>query len=137
MTRVAVSFRRSRLLAVHPRQPDRLAGKGCANCAEPDFNPSEPGLLYYVAVTTDDCDTRYKIGITNRTVKERFYEPDSARIRIVETWRYAIGRVAKKRESEILHPYQGDNYFGPDILVSGGNTELFTHDILGLDIRGQ
>ena len=116
---------------------NHIVGKGCADCAEPGFNPSEPGSLYYVAVTTDDGDTRYKIGITNRTVEERFYGPDLARIRIVKTWRYAIGRVAKERESEILHQYRRDKYYGPDILVSAGNTELFTHDILGLDIRVQ
>lgn len=71
--------------------------------------------------------------ITNRTVEERFSGPDLARIRIIKTWRYAIGRSAAEREAEILRQYEGDKYCGPDILLSGGNTELFTHDILGLD----
>ncbi len=56
-----------------------------------------------------------------------------ARIRIVKTWRYSIGRAAAESETEILSQYAGDKYYGPDILVSAGNTELFTHDILGLD----
>ncbi len=81
----------------------------------------------------DDGDTRYKIGITNYTFEKRFRGPDLARIRTVKTWRYAIGRAAAEREAEILKQYAGDRYYGPDILVGAGNTELFTHDILGLD----
>jgi len=106
---------------------------GCPDCAETGFNPSEPGLLYYVAVTTDDGDTRYKIGITNLTVEKRFPARDLARIRIVNTSRYAIGRAAAEREAEILRQYAGDKYYGPKILVGAGNSEIFTHDILGLD----
>lgn len=105
---------------------------GCPDCAESGFNPSEPGLLYYVAIATDDGDTRYKIGITNHTIERRFSAEDLNRLRIVKTWRYAIGRVAAEREAQILSQYAGDKYSGPVILKSG-NTELFTHDILGLD----
>lgn len=105
---------------------------GCPDCADSGFNPNEPAVLYYLAITTDDGDTRYKIGITNRTVETRFRPPDLARIRKVKTWRYAIGRAAAEREAEILRQYSGERYYGPDILLSG-NTELFTHDILRLD----
>ena len=92
-------------------------------------------MLYYIAVTTDDGDTRYKIGITNLSVERRFPSPDLARIRIVKTWRFSVGRVAAEREAEILSQFAGDRYYGPDILVGAANTELFTHDILGLDRR--
>jgi len=111
---------------------NHLFNIGCPDCAVTGFNPNESGTLYYIAVTTDDGDTRYKIGITNRTVEERFRREDSTRIRIVKTWRYAIGRSAAEREAEILSQYAGDKYYGPDILRDG-NDELFTHDILGLD----
>ena len=106
---------------------------GCADCAQTGFNPSEPGLLYYLAITTDDGDTRYKIGITNLSVEERFAAADLARIRVVKIWRFAVGRVAAERESEILYQFAGDRYYGPRLLVGAGNSELFTHDILGLD----
>ena len=119
------------------RSDHHLSGSGCWDCAETGFNPSERGLLYYLAVTTDDGDTRYKIGITNYTVEERFRGADLARIRTVKTWRYAIGRAAAEREAEILKQYAGDRYYGPDLLVGAGNTELFTHDILGLDRRNK
>jgi len=110
-----------------------LGGKGCFDCAETGFNPDKPALLYYLAVTTDEGGTRYKIGITNRSVDERFRSADLARIRIVKIWYFEVGRDAAERESEVLHQYVRDRYYGPDLLVSAGNTELFTHDILGLD----
>ena len=109
-----------------------LRNSGCPDCAETGFNPNDRATLYYIAVTTDDGDTRYKIGISNRTVEERFRAPDLVRIRKVKTWNYAVGSAAAEREAEILRQYAGDRYNGPDILESG-NTELFTHDILGLD----
>jgi hypothetical protein len=109
---------------------------GCASCAETGFNPSEPGLLYYIAVTTDDGETRYKIGITNYSVHDRFPRAaDQARIRVVKTWQFAFGRAAVERESEILYQFAADRYYGPRLLLSGGNTELFTRDILGLDLE--
>ena len=111
---------------------NHLSKMNCPDCAESGFNPSDPALLYYLAITTDDGDIRYKIGITNRAVEERFRGPDLTHIRIIKTWRYAVGRSAVKREAEILSQYSGDKYYGPDILKDG-NTELFTHDILGLD----
>lgn len=106
---------------------------GCPNCAKTGFNPSEPALLYYLAITTDGGGTRYKIGITNLLIEERFRGADLARIRVVKIWRFAIGRAAAERESEILYKFAGDRYYGPRLLVGAGNTELFTHDVLGLD----
>ena len=110
---------------------------GCADCAKTGFNPSEPGLLYYLAITTDDGDTRYKIGITNLSIEERFRGSDLARIRVVKIWRFAVGRVAAERESEILYKFAGDLYYGPRLLVGAGNSELFAHDILGLDSQDE
>ena len=74
------------------------------------------------------------IRLESQTVPSRngFAGPDLARIRIVKTWRYAIGRSAAAREAKILSQYVGEKYYGLDILQIG-NTELFTHDVLGLD----
>ncbi len=106
---------------------------GCPDCARTGFNPSEPGMLYYIAIATDGEGTLYKIGITNTSVEDRFRAPDLSRIRVVKTWRYFSGRRAVEREAEILRQYAGDKYYGPDVLVGPGNSELFTHDILALD----
>ena len=104
-----------------------------ADCAQTGFNPSEPGLLYYIALTTDDGDTLYKVGITNLSLKKRFPTIDRTRIRIVKTWQFEVGRDAAKREAEILRRFVRDRYYGTDILVGAGNTEMFTHDVLGID----
>ena len=106
---------------------------GCPGCAVSGFDQTKPGLLYYIAVTTDDGDTLYKIGITNLSVKRRFLTEDLARIRIVKTWQFEVGYDAAEREAEILSQFTGDRYYGTDILVGAGNTELFTRDVLGLD----
>lgn len=110
---------------------------GCANCAHTGFNPTEPGLLYYIAITTDDGYGRYKIGITNLAIEKRFRGADLARIRVVKIWRFAVGRVAAERESEILYQFAGDRYYGPRLLVGAGNSEIFTHDILELDTQSE
>jgi hypothetical protein len=110
-------------------------GKGCPDCARTGFNPNQPGLLYYLAIGTDEGHTRYKVGITNRTVEERYKVEDLARIRVVKIWRFALGRDAADRESEILYQFSGDRYYGPSLLVSAGNSEIFTHDVLGLDAK--
>ena len=111
-------------------------GSGCPDCAETGFNPTKPSLLYYVAITSGDGNTVYKIGITNHSIEKRFPAADLARIRIVKIWPFAEGSAAAERERQILFQYAGDRYLGPRLLVGAGNTELFTHDILGLDDGG-
>ncbi|MET0105530.1 MAG: DUF723 domain-containing protein [Sedimenticola sp.] len=106
---------------------------GCPGCAVSGFDQTKPGLLYYLAVTTDVGDTLYKIGITNLTIEKRFPTLDLARIRIIKRWFFDVGRDAAEREEAILNHFAGDRYYGPDVLVGSGNTELFTHDILRLD----
>jgi len=108
---------------------------GCPGCAVSGFDQTKPGLLYYLAVATDNGDTLYKIGITNLTIERRFPRLDRARIRVVKRWVFEVGGDAARREAEILGHFAADRYFGPDVLVGSGNTELFTRDILGLDKR--
>ncbi|MEM9403215.1 MAG: hypothetical protein AAGA44_12105 [Pseudomonadota bacterium] len=121
--------------AFEQRASHHLSGVGCPMCANTGFDPNEPATLYYLAITTDDGDVRYKIGITNHTVEARFAGSDLRRIRIVKVWRFKLGQHAAQKESDILRKFEGDRYFGPDILKRGGNSELFTHDILQLDYQ--
>lgn len=109
---------------------------GCPDCAETGFNPKKPGLLYYLAIDTDDSDTCYKIGITNLSVEKRFRGSDLSRIRVIKVWRFGVGQDAAKRESAILKKFSQDRYFGPRLLAGAGNTELFMRDVLGLDTGG-
>ncbi len=89
--------------------------------------------IYYLAVTTDDGRTLYKIGITNLSVERRFSTIDLARIRIIKTWDFDIGLEAMERETDILRRFAKDRYFGPEVFERSGNTELFNRDVLGLD----
>jgi glutaredoxin len=108
---------------------------GCPGCAVTGFDQTKPGILYYLAVLTDDNETLYKIGITNLTVHQRFPKIDLERIRTLKTWSFERGEEAAKREESILRQFADDQYLGPTLLVGAGNTELFVRDVLGLDDR--
>lgn len=109
---------------------------GCPGCALSGFDQTKPGILYYLAITRDDGETLYKIGITNLTIQKRFPNLDLARIRIVKIWKFEVGNDAAEREAEILTQFAADQYSGPEVLVGAGNTELFTRDVLELDTGG-
>ena len=109
-----------------------LAGSGCPDCAETGFKMSEPGILYYLKVETRN-QTLYKIGITGQLLKDRFKAFDMDKITVLQTWNFENGAEAFEREREYLNRYKEFVYRGAPILISGGNSELFTKDILGLD----
>ena len=106
-----------------------LNGRGCPNCAEYGFNPNKPAILYYLKITTTDNQVLYKIGITNKTVNERFRAVDLSKIEILKQKLYEKGSYAKEVEKRILRKFYKFKYTGPKILLGHGNTELFTIDI--------
>lgn len=110
---------------------NHLQGTGCPKCAVHGFNKTKPAYLYYLKITTEDNQILYKIGITNRTVNERFQLKDLQKIEIVKQKLYSSGEDAYNWEQKLLKMYQNYKYKGPDIL-SSGNTELFTEDIIAL-----
>jgi hypothetical protein len=107
------------------------AGRNCSSCANRSggYNPSLPGMLYYLKINSGEA---YKIGITNRTVKERFGKDQMHKIETLKEWHYENGSDAALREREILNKYKGYRYRGCDLLRDG-NTELFYEDVLNLD----
>ena len=116
------------------RASDHLAGAGCPSCAEYGFQPNKPAYLYYLKITTDTNQVLYKIGITNRTVNERFNLTDLSKIEIVKQKLYENGQDALAWENKLKRKYKEYQYQGPDIL-SSGNTELFTEDIIAMWYR--
>lgn len=108
-----------------------LRGQGCPGCARHGFNPNSPAYLYYLKITTEDNQTLYKIGITNKTVNERFGLIDLSKIEIVKQKLYDIGQDAYDWEQKLLKMYKQYQYKGPNVLESG-NTELFTEDIIAM-----
>jgi len=110
---------------------------GCPGCALSGFDQTKPGLLYYIAVKSNDGKTLYKIGITNLSIERRFPVADRSRIRVVKIWQFDIGHYAMERETIILNQFARYRYHGPAILRGSGNTELFIKDVLGLDKKCQ
>ena len=110
-----------------------LAGIGCSSCAHYGISTNEPGILYYVRVDTR-THTFWKIGITNRSVEARFRGSDLKMISKIKTWSYKKLSDALVKEQEIIKQHIQYLYPGPEQpLAAGGNTELFTRDVLGLD----
>ena len=98
------------------------------------FDPTKPAILYYIRVNHNG-KTYYKIGITNYTIEKRFRLSDREKMTILKTWEFAFGEDARKIEQKILETYSKFRYTGDEIILqSSGNTELFTDDVLGLDV---
>ncbi len=110
---------------------NHLNGNGCPSCANYGFDKSKPAILYYLKIITDTNQVLYKIGITNRTVNERFNLTDLSKIEIVKQKLYDNGQDALDWETKLKRMYKEYQYKGPDIL-SSGNTELFTEDIIAI-----
>lgn len=113
-----------------------INGKGCPACASHGFDQSKPAILYYLRVTSPVHGTKYKIGITNRTVEQRFSADDLSKVDVISVTEYLIGADAMGAERDILRHFKADRYEG-DPILSSGNTEIFTRDVLRLDLTRQ
>ncbi len=106
---------------------------GCPVCAETGFDPSIPAIAYYIRIETGGGPL-YKIGVTNRTVAERFHRDiDRVKIKVIKEWEFNSGAEALEFERNILSCFQDQRYDGPLILIQMGNTEIFEVDVLDLD----
>lgn len=110
-----------------------LSGYGCKLCASNGkgrVNMNKPCILYYFNIIGTSI---YKIGITARTVHERYRTSfDREQIRVVSTTEYTTGREAYNEEQRIIKEFSRFRYVGEKLMKSG-HTELFTKDILDLD----
>ena len=103
----------------------------CPKCSvSGGFKQNKPGILYYLSI---DNGTAYKIGITNNSVERRFATSDLDKIKVLKIWEYPIGEDAYNTEQRILKEYKQYKYIGSPLLTSG-NTELFSIDVLDLDV---
>lgn len=113
-------------------KPHNLSfGKGCPSCAKTGFDPSKPGILYYLRVEKDS-QIYWKIGITNLSVKERFKASELKFITTLYSQLFEDGSIAQKAERSILGLFSKYKAKGVKILKSG-NTELFVKDVLQMD----
>lgn len=112
---------------------NHINGNGCPACAESGISMQDPGILYYLRVETR-THSLWKIGITNKTVEDRFRGADLKNITTLMTWPYRRSADAYRKEQDTLIAHADWLYQGiEEPLARGGNTELFTRDVLGLD----
>jgi hypothetical protein len=108
-----------------------LNGGGCPACAGYGFQPDKPATFYYLKVTNPCGVPLFKIGITNRSIEQRFKGEVGKFEKLLEA-KFSKGINARKLEQALLKGFALYAYTGPPVL-SGGNSELFTKDILNLD----
>lgn len=89
---------------------------------------SLPGILYYIVVE----NVYYKIGITSKTIEQRFTKNDLQKIKIIKEIKFNKLIEAFKEEQRILREFNDFLYKGPKIL-SSGNSEIFIKNILYMD----
>jgi hypothetical protein len=115
------------------KKPKRKRFSGSRFGSGKTFDFSIPSVLYYVRVENHG-KTAYKIGVTNRNAKRRYYR-DYARVTVLAEWSYSTGKEAYREEQRLLKKYKRKRYHGQRLLFSG-DSELFKSDVLGLDKGG-
>ncbi|MHB8098013.1 MAG: DUF723 domain-containing protein [Sulfuricurvum sp.] len=114
-----------------------LSGVGCTKCAYANNHKSsgwsrdrfknKKTTLYYIRIKGTDL---YKIGITSRSLRDRFTK-DFSKIEVIHTEEFEDGIEAFDKEYLVLKEFKEFKYKGPKILLNG-NTEIFTKNILNL-----
>lgn len=110
-----------------------LKGSGCPICSKRGFKNDKPAILYYLKIEKENL-CYYKIGITNNSIEYRFKRDYiDKKIQILYTADFELGEEAYIEEQKLLKKHKLYRVTIKDFLKSGGNTELFEIDVLGLD----
>lgn len=114
-------------------------GAGCPQCAPSGFDETIPAILYYLEIETGPgTDPVYKIGVTNRTVWQRYpLTRDREKIKVLKTWEYPLGIDARKTETKIRRMHKEMAYQGEPPLANVGTSEMFSEDVLALANQGE
>jgi energy-coupling factor transporter ATP-binding protein EcfA2 len=108
---------------------NHLNGNRCPMCFIPGFNVDKPAILYFIK----DVNTElYKIGITNRSIHQRFKPlKENKDYLILDYWYYKKGIDAYKAERKILTYFKSDRVVNDewDSRISGA-TEFFSSNII-------
>lgn len=117
---------------------DHKHGGGCPKCAEyfrnlDNKDPDTPCHIYYLQLKTEHL-IFYKVGITTKSVEERFYRLKKDNTKILDQLS-ALTTLDKAivAEQTILEEFEEYRLLMSDTLVlSGGGTECFADDVLGM-----
>ncbi len=102
---------------------------------DPSYQPPKYGWrtkVYYVRIEAYQMPL-WKIGVTSNNLDSRYCVADRRLIVKIKSWQYATREEAEAIEREVMAEFAGDVYEGDPVLRSGGDSELFTHDVLELD----
>ena len=113
---------------------NHLAKKGCLICNLTWRYSSVPTTLYYLEVTNPAGITAYKVGITTRALKLRYYKELALgyTFKVLRIYEFLSGEAAFTYEQRVLHQFQHLRYTSPGKFLHRGvgDTELFHTDIL-------
>jgi hypothetical protein len=99
-------------------------GAGCRYCGEYGFSELKPGILYYIEFFSQPGRSIFKIGITNRSVKDRYYGATSTPYSIIWEQKFVNGSDCRKWEKKAIA--YGKAHRCIDKPVNGiSNAELF------------
>lgn len=110
----------------------------CPDCTDRTYykmKDDSPAILYYVKISHLD-EVYYKVGITADDIATRFYKDlrrSEINIKELSILQCDTRLKARTLERHFLTTFSEYRYRGSPILLSGGNTELFTEDVLELD----
>lgn len=96
------------------------------------FRPDVPAVLYQFRIALEDGQVVYKVGISNRTPKQRAITMGIRRglkADLTHSVQFEFGRDARIAEKRLHRKFAGQKYLG-DPVMKNGNTELFTVNIL-------
>lgn len=98
-----------------------LSGKACPACQKGGFNYTKPAYLYLISFIYKGFKY-YKLGITNRSVYER-WKPDWDKLALNLEWQvyFKSGNQAASLEKELLDKYKFE--LVNTGILSSGNTE--------------
>ena len=88
--------------------------------------------VYYIRIEAYEMPL-WKVGITSNNIRSRYCVADRRIIVEIKSWQYATREEAEAIEREVLTEFADDVYEGGPVLRSGGDSELFTRDVLKLD----
>lgn len=113
------------------QQPgNHLHGAGCQKCATYGFDLTRPAVLYYFGIKFNDSVV-WKVGVTNKSINERYYKRDLSRITVAFTCEYTTGSEALVAEKAIIKwhsalKYEGESPFTDRTRI----TECFKENIM-------
>jgi len=96
------------------------------------YDKKKKGYLYYLSICNGKA---FKIGITNRSLEERYIRSELNDIEVIFIKEYENGLEAYIEERRILKKYKRFRYIGENLLRKG-NTELFSIDVMSLESNG-